>query len=51
MFDYLTKTSIVNLKGFTVENLHCIGWETNLSIRTQKYCLHSFNKHKPVKET
>ena len=51
MFDYLTKTSIINLKEFTVDSINFIDWESNLSIRPQKYCLHSFNEHKPVKET
>ena len=36
MFDYLTKTSIINLKEFTVNSINCIVWESNLSIRTQK---------------
>ena len=49
MFDYLTKTSIINLKEFTVDSIDNIGRESNLSIRPQKYCLHSFNEHKPVR--
>ena len=36
MFDYLTKTSIINLKEFTVNTINCIVWESNISIRTQK---------------
>ena len=36
MFDYLTKTSIINLKELTVNSINCIVWESNLSIRTQK---------------
>ena len=36
MFDYLTKTSIINLKEFTVNSEDCVVWESNLSIRTQK---------------
>ena len=36
MFDYLTKTSIINLKEFTVNSKDCVVWESNLSIRTQK---------------
>ena len=33
MFDYLTKTSFINLKQFTVDSINYIGWELNLSIR------------------
>ena len=51
MFYHLTKTSIVNLKQFTGDGINCISWESNLSIRPQKYCLHSFDEHKPVRET
>ena len=36
MFDYLTKTSVINLMEFTVNSIDCIVWESNLSIRTQK---------------
>ena len=42
MFDYLTKTSIINLKEFIVESINYLGWESNLSIRPPrffKYCL------------
>ena len=37
MFDYLTKTPIINLKEFTMDSINCIGigWESNLSIRPQ----------------
>ena len=51
MFDYLTKTSIINLKEFTVNSIKCIVWESDLSMRTQKYCLPCFKEHKPVRET
>ena len=33
MFDYLTKTSNINLKEFTVESINYFGWESNFSIR------------------
>ena len=46
MFDYLSKTSTTNLKEYTVESINCIGWESNLPIRPQKICLHSFNEYK-----
>ena len=36
MLDYLTETSIINLKEFTVDSITCTGWESNLSIRPQK---------------
>ena len=36
IFDYLSKTSIINLKEFTLNSINCIVWESNLSIRTQK---------------
>ena len=42
MFDYLTKTSIINLKEFIVESINYLGWESDLSIRPPrffKYCL------------
>ena len=51
MFDYLTKTSTINLKQFTVDSINCIGSESNLFLRPQKYCLHSFKEHKPIRET
>ena len=51
MFDYLTRTSIVNLKEFILDSINCSGWESNPSIRPQKYCLHSFNEYKPVRKT
>ena len=51
MFDYLTKPSLINLKEFTVDSINYIGWESNPSIRPQKSCLHSFNEHKPVRQT
>ena len=51
MFDYLTKTSIINLWEFAVNSINCIVWESNLSIKTKKKCLHSFKEHKPVRET
>ena len=50
MFDYLTKTSTINLKQFTVDSINCIGWESNLSVRPQKHSLHSFNEHKSMRE-
>ena len=50
MFDYLIKTSIINLKEFTVDSINCFGWESNPYIRPQKYCLHSFNEYKPVRK-
>ena len=42
MFDYLTKTSVINLKEFIVESINYLGWESNLSIippRFFKCCL------------
>ena len=51
MFVYLTKTLIINLKESTVDSINCIDWEWNLSIRPQKYCLHSFNEFKSVRKT
>ena len=42
MFDYLTKTSVIDLKEFIVESINYLGWESNLSIRPPrffKYCL------------
>ena len=51
IFDYLTITSIINLKEVIVDSINYVGWELNLSIRPRKYYLHSFNKHKPVRET
>ena len=51
MFHYLSKTSIINLKQFAVDSINCIGWESNLSIRPQKYRLHSFNEDKPLIKT
>ena len=51
MFDHLTKTSIINLKEFTVDSINCIRWESNLSIIPQRYCLHNFNEYKPVRKT
>ena len=36
MFDYLTKTSVINLMEFTVNSINCIVWESDLSIRTSK---------------
>ena len=49
-FDNLTKTSIINLMEFTVDSKGYIGWESNLSIIRQKYCLRSFSEHKTVRE-
>ena len=43
MFDYLTKTSIINLKEITVDSMNCFGWESNLSITPQKYCPHTLS--------
>ena len=51
MFDYLTKTSIINLREFTVDSINYFVWESNPSIRPQKYCMHSFNEYKPVRKT
>ena len=54
MFDYLTKTSDINLKEFTVNNANYHGWESNLSIKPPRFfqcCLYNFNEHKPVRET
>ena len=42
MFDYLTKTSIINLKEFIVESINYLGWESDLFTRPQgffKSCL------------
>ena len=30
MFDYLTKTQVVNLKKFTVESINCFVWELGI---------------------
>ena len=54
MFDYFTKSSINNLTKFTVESIHfLVGNRIFLQDHQDffKYCLHSFNKHKPVRET
>ena len=55
MFDYLTKISIINLKGFIVESINCPGLESNLSIRpptSVKYYLEvSLNTNEPVTES
>ena len=51
MFDYLTGNSVFNLKEFTVGRIKYLGWESNLSIKSQKCCLHSFSEYKPVRET
>ena len=51
MFNYLTKTSIINLKEFTVDSINCFGCESIPYIRPQKYCLDSFNEYKPVSKT
>ena len=32
MFDCSTKITVINLKEFTVNNINCPGWESNLSI-------------------
>ena len=50
MFDYLTKTSIINLKEFTVDNVNYLGWELNLFSSLQKYSLQTLNEHKPVRQ-
>ena len=51
MSDYWTKTSIIDLKVFNVGSINYLGWESNLSIKLQKCCLHGFNEHKSVRET
>ena len=48
---YLTKTSIINLKEFTVDSINCFCWESNPSIGPQKYSLDSFNEYQPVGKT
>ena len=50
MVDYLTKTSITNLKEFTVGIVNYLGWESDLTLVPQKYYLHSFTHYKPVRE-
>ena len=50
IFNYLTKTSIINLMEFTVDSKNYIGWESNLSIIPQKYRLRNFSEHKIVRE-
>ena len=30
MFDYLTKTEVINLKKFTVDSLNYLGWELKI---------------------
>ena len=37
MSDYLTKTSIINLKDFTVDSIDYLGWESNFSIRLSRF--------------
>ena len=37
MFDYLTKTSITNLKEFIMESINYLGWELDLSIRPPRF--------------
>ena len=32
MFDYLTKTEVINLKKFTVDSLNYLGWELKIQI-------------------
>ena len=42
MFDYLSKTSTINLKEFIVKTIDYLGWELDLSTRSPrffKYCL------------
>ena len=42
IFNYLTKTSIINFKEFNVKSINYLGSESNLSIRPPrffKYCL------------
>ena len=54
MFDYLAKTSVINLEEFNVGSKKYLGWESNLSITPSiffEYCLHSFNEHKSMRET
>ena len=51
MFDYWTKTSIIDLTEFIVDSINYLGWESNLFIKLQKYFLHSFNEHKSVGKT
>ena len=43
-FDYLTKTSIINLKEVIVESINYLGWELNLSIRPLRFFLNTFKK-------
>ena len=33
MFDYLTKTSIINLKELILESINYPGWQSNLFLR------------------
>ena len=40
MFNYLTKTSIINLKEFILESINYLGWESNLSIRPPRFVKH-----------
>ena len=35
---------------YAVGSINYLGRELNLSIRPQRYCLHSLNKHKTMKE-
>ena len=42
MFNYLLKTSVINLKEFIVESINYLSWESNLSSKPPslfKYCL------------
>ena len=50
MFDYLTKTQVINLKEFAADSINYLGWKLNyLSVISPK-CLensqHSFNEQK-----
>ena len=44
-FDYLTKTSIINLREFAVNSINCIVWESNLSIKTKKKNVYTVSKN------
>ena len=37
IFDDLTKTSVINLKEFTVDSIKYPGWESNFSIRPPRF--------------
>ena len=57
MFDYLTKTKVINLKAFIVDSINFLGWELRIEfdialtgggeLNFDKYFLH-FNVKKKI---